>query len=446
MSTAAHRVRFRPAPKVGAGWVFWAALIPTLAAIVGFGGVYSYIWAPTDIALFIALAVLFWKRLPSGRSLPYHPLLWPMLGFGLVVLAQWALRLSVYPGATLTQLVTLAGCGVVFYLSFCSARRRGTIPLLGRILWCFCGLLAAEAILQAFGAGNYIYWFHDATYATPVGPFVYHNFYAGCMDLLLPVSVVYVSLPSRDKNPRWVTWIGRGLIPALALASLAVSRSRGGVIVVACEIILGFAVFWPYLKRHKRTRGAALLGMAALLAFGLLGNWGPISRRFAKLEAHDASATERITLGATCWRIFLAHPAWGTGFATFATVYPRFQSFDSGLIVPYAHNDYAQTLAETGVAGAACVLVFLGIWTWEFWRRRQRREFGDPAARLQLGCFIGMAGFLLHSYGDFQFQAPGNAMLFFLLAGAALAQPRAARQAEGDSVDIAGRERRVLKV
>ncbi len=410
-----------------AGWIYWAVIAPTLAAILGFGGVYSYVWAPVDAALFVGLAVHLWRRALSGRSLLAHPILVPMGGFGALVAIQWGFRLSVYPGATLTGLIKVAGCGAAFYLALVAFRRDGNLTRLGGLLWLFCGLLAAEAVFQAFGANGYIYWLHNATYATPVGPFLYHNFYAGCVDLLLPIAVVYSFRKEQTSEATWALWLRRGLVPGVAAVSMVISQSRGGILVMLAEAGLGVAVFWPELTSPRRNRVMLAAGAALLLGFTALANWGPVGGRFRNLAKHDASALDRLAVARSCWHIFLDHPWLGTGFGTFAAVYPAYQTFDSGLTWDQAHDDYAQTLAETGVLGGLFVVGFFGIWGWSFWRCRVR---GTPglARNLRLACFIGTAGFLAHAFGDFQFHAPGNALLFFLLVGAAVApwaRPRA---------------------
>src|SRR5205085_11007809 len=51
-------------------------------------------------------------------------------------------------------------------------------------------------------------------------------------------------------------------------------------------------------------------------------------------------------------------PWTGFGLGTYATVYPEFASFDAGLTVDHAHNDWAEWTAEGGVP---MLLVMLSI-------------------------------------------------------------------------------------
>ena len=406
--------------------ILFLVLGVTIATVLGFGGVYSYIWVPADLILFSAFLLVLWLSVWHGYRLPWDPIILPMLSFGALTAAQWLFHWSVYPGNTLTLDIQLAGCGCIFYLSFLAISAPGLLQRASWILWLFCGGLAFEAICQFFNADKYIYWFHNATYATPVGPFVYHNYFAGCMDLLLPLSIAVAVRKHSSLDPDWVIWLRRGLVPALAVASMVISQSRGGILSLGFELCLAAVLFWPDLRRKRALRIVAMGGLLFLLGMGYIANSGIIFSRFANLTHHDASLLDRERVAISCWHIFLDHPWLGTGFNTFATVYPAYQTFDSGKIFLEAHNEYAQMLAETGIVGTLCVLVFLALWIYALVRLRNTSP--GPLRQLQLAMGIGASGFLFHSYGDFQFHCPGNAMLFYIFVAMVLA-PASTRNA-----------------
>lgn len=402
-------------------WVFYAALLPVLAAIIGFGGVYSYIWVPVDLVIMLAACALILQTVWQKRPLIWNPLMAPVLGFGLLVFLQWRGRFSVYPGATLTEMIQLAGCGAVFYLGLSAGRDPRNQQRFSLILWWFTGAIVTEALFQFFNANGLIFWFHDASYATPIGPYVYRNHYAGCIDLLLPL--VLASAFSRETlaDPAWVTWMRRSIVPAMAFASVVLARSKGGVGTLFFEGMLTMVVFWPDIKRRIHARTVVLICVLMLGSFSILANWSPILQRFGTLQQHDPSLIDRLTVSHVCLEIFKDHRWMGTGFNTFATVYPAYQTFDNGRVWLYAHNEYAQMLSETGILGAGCIAAFIGIWLSLFWKCRQRRKGGWNSYSIQLAEFIATAGLMFHSFVDFQFHAPANALLFFLLCGMAAA-------------------------
>lgn len=411
-----------PAERRWARFAFSAAAGCALLAVALIGAASTSAWVLVDCLLWLALVILVIGATEDGVRLPWHPILWPTLAFGGIVCWQWLSRWSVYPAATLTGLLQLAGCGAMLYLAIFAFRRPKNIRLLGTVLWWFTGALGAEALLQFFASRTEIYGFRNAAYATPVGPFIYHNHFAGCMDLLLPVALVVAFQPRRrSRDILWMAWLRRGILPALGLAAVIVSQSRGGVFALLVEGAVAAALFWRTFARHRRRRRTVAIAAAALIGFTLLAGWGPLLQRLGHLDQHDVSALDRLRVAKSCLAIWWAHPWLGTGFETFPVVYPQYQTFDSGQRFLEAHNEYAQMLAETGVAGALCVLAFAFLLAY-FGLRPPSAVLSRRATYLRKALLIACAGFLFHSFGDFQFHSPANALLFFLLAGAIAAQ------------------------
>jgi O-antigen ligase len=103
-------------------------------------------------------------------------------------------------------------------------------------------------------------------------------------------------------------------------------------------------------------------------------------------------------------------------------VYPQFRSFYTSFFVNQAHNDYAQLLAETGMAGIAIALWFLVL---VFRRARTKLENWPETANgvLTLAALLGCVGILVHSLLDFNLQIPANAALFYVLCAIAAGEP-----------------------
>lgn len=412
-------------------WWFLLLVIPAVAGIVFFGGVYSWVWAPLAIWLIALMAVLIFRRLRRNQSIPVHPLLLPIGAYGLIVFLQVIFGKSQYPGETITGLAQLTACGGIFYASLILFRRPDRIVKFGRLGLILCLAVAVEAILQKLTAGDYIYWFHDARYASPSGPFVYHNHFAGCMELLIPLAAA-VGWP---KHPSGIKVFNALLVPVLGLAAVVLAQSRGGLVVILAELVIGLVFFWRSLfgeNRHSR-RIFVIAGSATILVLLVLTNWSPLIARLGNLGHRDASLSERLQIDEGGWRIWHHYPVWGTGFATFETVYPRYAVSDSRNIVNYAHNDYLQALVETGLMGGIAVLLFLGLYLYSFPRST---SCSRRVLVIKRAAFIGTWGLLLHAWGDFQFHAEGIALLFFLLAGLVAAEVRPG------AMDARGRNRR----
>lgn len=424
MSRGAH-------PRMVSHVAMWLALIATVTAVASFGGVTPPEWVPSALIVFGALGWLAAGAARQRVRLPLHPVLVPALAFLLLVGWQWAARTSVYPGQTLTGLLQLIACGGVLCLGLLAGRSRSAFERLTTALWTFTGLISAEALLQFGTSAGFIYWVRDATYGTPTGPFVYHNHFAGCMDLLFPVSVAAaLQVDRRDEFYRSRLMI-RCLVPALGLAAIVIARSRGGAVTLLFECSVAVAAYWPYLRGNAIRRRNTAAATACFALVILLAGVQPLGRRFLRLQHHDVSALERLQVSHACLEIWRRFPWVGSGFGTFATVYPEFQTAPSSKQFRYAHNEYAQALAETGAVGAALAAAFLVLFLYFGFRRRLPLGRQDVIQRAYM---VAATGFLFHSAADFQFHAMGNSLLFFLMAGAAVGCSRKLRSARGPSL------------
>lgn len=414
-------------------WLAYQALaVAVIAAIVGFGAVKPDIWAPIGIFLLAAFIFLCLWHARHSKPLLWHPILAPTAGFGLLVGLQWLFHLSAYRGATLSSLAQLAGLAAALYLSLFAFRRRSVLQSLPRLAWWLTLGLSLEAILQYFTAGGYIYWYRDATYGTPFGPFIYHNHFAGCLVLLVPLATYSAFKKTGPHHHPPVPLLMKVLVPSLGVAAVVASRSRGGLIILVLEALAALFLFRS--RRRPFQWKQAVLVVAASLTVLLAANTAPIVQRFLTLSKSDVSAADRWHFAQGCLAIWRAHPWLGSGFGTFASVYPQFEQVDIGQTVLYAHNEYAQLLAETGLAGAALAMWYglvLGQQAGVVLRRT-----ADPVSPLRMALTISLGGFLAYSVLDFQFHCTANALLFYVLTGALVASPVTPARSSMEGMDL----------
>jgi O-antigen ligase len=103
---------------------------------------------------------------------------------------------------------------------------------------------------------------------------------------------------------------------------------------------------------------------------------------------------------------------------SFEVAYPRYQSLPSDPVWDHAHNDFAEALAETGVAGGFSILTALAIFFCLAFRNVSER-LKSQAGWIQLGAAVGCCGLLVHSFVDFNLHIPANAAWFAVSAGVA---------------------------
>ncbi|HEV8592706.1 MAG TPA: O-antigen ligase family protein, partial [Pyrinomonadaceae bacterium] len=113
-------------------------------------------------------------------------------------------------------------------------------------------------------------------------------------------------------------------------------------------------------------------------------------------------------------KIFLDHPIFGAGFDAFGVAFSRYDTWSGIYRVEQAHNDYLQTLADSGVLGFICVATFIVILV-----RGGLRAIADQSDALKqsisVGALAGCLGILIHSFFDFPLRTPANSFVFLLL-------------------------------
>jgi O-antigen ligase len=172
----------------------------------------------------------------------------------------------------------------------------------------------------------------------------------------------------------------------------------------------------PDATRHANWIVLALVIAAVALAavIGLT----PILDRMEP-EQLRLNAEGRLAIYAATMRAAIEFLPFGSGLATFADVFPRFQTEGFGGYVDHAHNDYLQLFMELGLVAPVIVGLLLAAYV-----TRIAALVQHDAARsfvvLQLAAGIGLLPMILHSLFDFALHMPANAMWFATLAGVML--------------------------
>ena len=385
--------------------------------VAAHGGVETWARAVLETGaglLFVAWAMrsYFFKE----EQIVISPLLPPLVVLSLVVIAQWVFHLTASAYETRTELQLFLADAVILFLT---AQAFRTLEDWKGFAWfaMFFGFsIATFGVLQHLTFNGKIYWVREMRFGgIPFGPYVNRNHFAAFAELLIPISLVSLLLGKVRRERLFVV----GLFAVLQIGALFLSASRGGIVSFGAELVV-LAVWMVW----RRSGGKQLLAAAGvLLVVVLLVSWlgvGQILQRFSAMQSLEITSGKRASMRADTWRIFLDHPVLGTGLGTLQTVFPPYESLYDGKIVNHSHNDYLETLAETGVAGGLCCAWFLVLLGTTGWRRAlSARSF---ASTLQFSALLGCVGFLVHSVADFNLHIPSNALLFFVMAYLATAR------------------------
>lgn len=382
-------------------------------------------WSIFVMEIAAASVFAFWAidQIRSGQpEILGHPLFPPMMAFGALLAFQLATGRTAYRYATYLDLMLYSTYGLLCFVVAQTLRKTRDARWIAFTLSVYGTLVAIFAVMQSVSSVRKLYWFLVPRSGGWVyGPYVNHNHYAGLMEMLAPIPLVF-ALGRHVRDP-----IRKLAITAAAImiATIFLSGSRGGIVAFTVQMAVLAAVV---IKRSKGRGAAWTLGIVLAIVIGILA-WlggGELTRRMASMG--DGTRTElsiqlRRQVNHDGVQMFAAKPFLGWGAGTFREVYPRFRSFYATVVVDRAHNDYLQLLIETGLAGAAITLWFLALVY-----RKAAMKLGDWAddinGTLALASLLGCTGILVHSIVDFNLHIPANAALFYVLCTIAALSPR----------------------
>ncbi len=283
-------------------------------------------------------------------------------------------------------------------------------------------LLALVGLLQKFAGNGRLLWIREVEAAElAFGPFVNRNHAAGFLELLFPLPVAMI-LAHGVTRERWGVC---GLLALVMGTALALTGSRGGMLVLVAELLL-LPLLWRAINATARPSlrfGVLLVAIvSAGIALGVL--WigaEPITSRWSAIEGvtntrHDP--LNRPMIWRTTWEMIRDHPWWGVGLGAYSIAYTRYDRSAGLWRVEQAHNDYLQLVAELGVWGLLLLLGMVAALA-RAARRALRPAAMHPAARferaLALGVTVALLGIGIHSAFDFALQVTANALLFLVL-------------------------------
>jgi putative inorganic carbon (HCO3(-)) transporter len=344
---------------------------------------------------------------------------------------------SIAPALTLTSLILfvsnailLFGCARLF--SARGARRTAeAIAVLGVAL-------ALTGIIQSrfFTGRIYGFWL-PLEGASPFGPFVNRNHFAGWMLMALPLTLGLLlggltrartrGRPSGRERLMWfssteasrlILLAGSALVMAVALV---LTMSRSGMSAFALAIVLTGTMVARRLRSGRRTVAAGYLLSLVIVAIWWVGA-GAVASRFG--ESRWNNFNDRRGAWADAIDIARKFPMVGTGLNTYGVSTLLFQRHDLSRHYEQAHNDFLQLAAEGGLLLTIPAALCLGLLV-VLVRRRFVDDVSERTYWLRVGAVTGLIAIAFQETVDFSLQMPGNAALFAVLCAIALHRPEA---------------------
>lgn len=343
--------------------------------------------------------------------------------------------LSLNPQATLTEGLRLGSYVLAYILAvqlLCSGRR------LAVFLSSVAGLtlcIAIATMLQRAFAPESLFWLRPVRSGLgSFGPWVYRNHYAGFIVMTCPLLLAACLLrwPERDSEEETLRqrllrlFSGSslhllfGFGAMAAIASVFLSQSRGGILSLTVSLLV-FVLLLAW-RMHERW---LILPLLAVLLAGVWFNWDGLLLRFQyAVDPSGGLRDDRLLIWKDTFRIIADFPLTGTGFSSFAAVFPGYKTLADELFYDHAHNDFLELLADGGAIGLLLAACFVGTALRNGWRQIFLRH-DRLAALTAIGAFSGLAGLLFFSLTDFNLHNWANGLYFFFLCALLAAAGRA---------------------
>jgi O-antigen ligase len=390
---------------------------------VAFGAVNA--WGHFILQASATVLLLIWAldQMRSTRvNIRWNPVFSPMIAFAALMCTQLLPGISAYWHATFSQLLLYVSYGILCFLLTQTLTSSREVRTLGTALALYGSTVALFAVLQSLSSPTQLYWLLTPRFGGWIyGPYVNHNHYAGLMEILIPVPLVFAFSRFGGQRERWIA----ASAAAFMAATIFLSGSRGGIIAFTVEI----AIFLILVFRERQNQNiAVLLGVFLLVGITMIAWTGghEVKARiatFAGNQHSDLATDMRLQIDRDTLRMFRHRPLLGWGQGTFADVYPQFRSFYTDSLVNAAHNDFLQVLAETGIVGFG-IMLWLLVTTLRNALRKSAKWSSNFNGAVAVAALLGISGILVHSLVDFNMQIPANATLFYSLCVVAAMEPR----------------------
>jgi hypothetical protein len=344
--------------------------------------------------------------------------------------------LSFYPAATRHDFRIIVIAAAIFFVVLNTYRRPSQITRLLLVITAIGMLAAILAFAQDLTHATNIYWIGPPGRggAANAGPFLTYSHYGQFMNLSIGAGLgLLLAMFQRNRNRSArqalngkfpIVWflaafvvLGAvtvflsgsrgamaGLLIALAIASMTMSRTRG--------LVEGRA--WIFVP----------LVFVACFAVLFLGP-DAIFNRLATLQtANHYSDRWQILKDLTAeWKKF---PLLGTGLGSHEVIYPMYDHSVHLETATHAENEYAQAFEETGIVGLALIVSFAAfVWT-EY--ARATRNSNPPIRLAAIGLGVGLIAVQVHSFSDFGQHFPANACLTAVVCALIISLSRFHRQ------------------
>ena len=333
---------------------------------------------------------------------------------GLLALSAGSLLFSVHHYTSIIAVGQLLSLLLVYYAVVHIIQKRSGLLFLFFWITGISTLLCCIALATRYDI-NPFPWLDYTDLSYPenwlAAPFANHNHLAGWLEMSMPLLLCSVLFSRPEK---WL--IVQIPLLLLQVICLILTFSRGGYAGATAAVVF-ILIIWRYIEVDQKRQYKTFFILTTLVLGGILLTITPVVERINTVTSgglETRGLIDRVLIWRGTIEMILGNWLTGTGPGTYALAFPAFQPPGLSHRYYYAHNDYLQFIAESGI-GLVALIVWMGIILYKTGLRSMKTS-DTMTKSLTLGSLAGITALLVHSVVDFNLHIPANALLFSVLA------------------------------
>ncbi|SMC42149.1 O-Antigen ligase [Desulfocicer vacuolatum DSM 3385] len=332
------------------------------------------------------------------------------------LLGAWATFFSRQGSLAMEGMIMLVTYLALFYIACDVVRTRKEQRILVGVIVGMALFLSIIGMLKRFDLLVFPWWDYSEELGkggrglSLSGVYVNRNHMAGFLEMSIPVLLGLFLTRSRSIEVR----TGMICLVLFLIVAQALTLSRGGWTATVGALVFMMVVLL-LKKGFQQKRLIAGIAVSVVVVGAIILASTPVVQRITtltKVELDD-NLIGRITFWDGTETLIKDNLYTGTGPGTYAEAFPAYQAPGMAVLPLYAHQDYLQFMADTGIFFIPLVLWLLFLFFREGFRKlngRSRQTMG-----ITLGCMASMVAILIHSFSDFNLHIPANIVLFTVL-------------------------------
>lgn len=448
------------ASRINDRGLFWGLIALLCWAPLPIGSNRSWsmaiLMAWSQVLLFCA--IILWRSYPDGAMARLRQFRWPIGLLGAFIGLLWVqllplpagilgflspetlavaqsvgrFTLSLDPSASERYFMLGFAYFSTFLVTLLTVRDARRIDQLAAAL-VFNGLFHASLGIALFSAGaTYRIFFTDIFHTRVIGSYVYHNHFAGYMEICLSVGIGLMLARLGSQSSRPGNWRHKAtsalafiLSPKMRLRimlivmviALVLTRSRmGNTSFFAAMLLVGLTSL--LLSRRMAPATVGLILSLIIIDIAVIGTWVGLEKVVARIQettlqsaasSQEESIEQRLDVSHHALELIRDFPAFGTGGGSFYNTYLRYKNPSIPVYFDHAHNDYVELAADNGLIGIGLLGAFVLLSAGSTLHILLRRRASLPRG-IAFGTLMMIVTLLIHSSVDFNLQLPANAL------------------------------------